>query len=260
MFGGRFPFYFDPEQEEAWEERRDWRRGRGHRGHFGAGAQEEWERWQHEHGDERGHHRHGPHSLGEYMRRRFFSPRGPIGRGGPFGPGGPFGDEGFPGGPGRGPRFFGRGDLKYALLELLQERPMHGYEMMKALQERSGGMYSASPGSVYPTLQMLEDRDFVTVSEVEGKKVYTITDAGRAFLAEAQQEQRGGPWQGFRGGPEGDWADIAAFGHELRELGPLFRHALHAARHDPQKIERLRAALAQVRAELAAIAGLSTEE
>jgi DNA-binding PadR family transcriptional regulator len=133
---------------------------------------------------------------------------------------------------------------------------MHGYEMMKALQERSGGMYSASAGSVYPTLQMLEDRDFVTISEVEGKKVYTITDAGRAFLAESQQEERGGPWRrGFRHGTESDWADVVAFGHELRELGPLFRHAIHAARHDPEKLGRLRALLAQVRAELAAIAG-----
>jgi DNA-binding PadR family transcriptional regulator len=265
MFGRRFPFYFDSEREEGWEERRDWRRGRGrgHHGHFDAGAQEEEEGWQPEHGHEWGHHRHGPGFFGGHMRRRFFSPRGPRGpKGprGPFGPGGPFGDEGFPGGPGRGPRFFGRGDLKYALLELLQERPMHGYEMMKALQERSEGMYSASPGSVYPTLQMLEDRDFVTVTEVEGKKVYTITDAGRAFLAEGQQEQRGGPWQGFRRGPEGDWADFAALGHELRELGPLFRHALHAARHDPEKLGRLRTLLAQVRAELATIAGLSSQE
>src|SRR5215217_4766175 len=89
---------------------------------------------------------------------------------------------------GRGRRFFGRGDLKFALLELLTERPMHGYEMMKELQERSGGMYTASAGSVYPTLQMLEDRDFVTVSETDGKKVYTITDAGRTFLAENQAE------------------------------------------------------------------------
>ena len=92
-----------------------------------------------------------------------------------FGPGGSFG----PGGD--GPRFFGRGDVKFALLELLQERPMHGYEMMKALEEKSGGFYSPSAGSIYPTLQMLEDRGFVTSNDVEGKKVYTITDEGRAL-------------------------------------------------------------------------------
>src|SRR6266852_3133281 len=76
---------------------------------------------------------------------------------------------------GEGGRFFGRGDVKFALLELLRERPMHGYEMMKALEEKSGGFYRPSPGSVYPTLQMLEDGGLVTSNEVEGKKVYSIT-------------------------------------------------------------------------------------
>src|SRR6266700_1836827 len=112
---------------------------------------------------------------------------------GPFGPPffwmrrgrGPFGHGPF--GPGEAHRFFGRGDLKFALLELLQERPMHGYEMMKALEEKSSGFYAPSPGSIYPTLQMLEDRAFVTAKEVEGKKVYTITDEGRAILTERQK-------------------------------------------------------------------------
>src|SRR6266516_4862688 len=86
---------------------------------------------------------------------RFFGMR----RRGPFGPGGPFGGPGGPQGPfGEGHRFFGRGDVKYALLELLRERPMHGYEMIKALEEKSGGFYTPSAGTIYPTLQMLEDR------------------------------------------------------------------------------------------------------
>src|SRR5579872_5696222 len=105
---------------------------------------------------------------------RFFAMR--RGRG-PFGFAGGFG-SGPGGGPGHGPfgagreggRFFGRGDMKFALLWLVQERPMHGYEMIKALEERSGGLYSPSPGSIYPTLQMLEEGGFVTGKEVEGKK------------------------------------------------------------------------------------------
>jgi DNA-binding PadR family transcriptional regulator len=61
---------------------------------------------------------------------------------------------------------------------------MHGYEVMRALEEESGGCYSASPGSVYPTLQMLEDQGYVVCEEKEGKKVYSITEAGQEFLKE----------------------------------------------------------------------------
>lgn len=81
-------------------------------------------------------------------------------------------------------RVFDRGDLKYMILRLLGDRPMHGYEVMRALEEGSGGCYTASPGSVYPTLQMLEDQGYVASAEEEGKRVYRITDAGRAFLEE----------------------------------------------------------------------------
>lgn len=79
-------------------------------------------------------------------------------------------------------RLFDRGDLKYVILELLRDRPMHGYEVMRALEERSRGAYTASPGSVYPVLQSLEDEGYVSSEETDGRKVYTITDAGRAFL------------------------------------------------------------------------------
>jgi len=124
------------------------------------------------------------------------------------------------GGP--GPRMFERGGLKYALLELLQERPKHGYEMMKELEERMGGFYAPSAGAIYPTLQLLEDRGWVNVETVEGKKVYTITDAGRQAVQENAQraEQRanaphdhphgphGGPDAegGPAGGPRGPWS------------------------------------------------------
>lgn len=87
-------------------------------------------------------------------------------------------------GPGFKWRFFDRGDLKYVILRLLKGKPMHGYEVMRALEEESGGWYKASAGSVYPTLQMLEDQGFVTALEEDGKKTYSITDAGRAHLDE----------------------------------------------------------------------------
>jgi DNA-binding PadR family transcriptional regulator len=79
-------------------------------------------------------------------------------------------------------RIFDRGDLKYMILELLRDRPMHGYEVMRALEETSGGAYTASPGSVYPTLQALEDDGFVSGEESDGRKVYTITGEGLEFL------------------------------------------------------------------------------
>ena len=83
-------------------------------------------------------------------------------------------------------RIFDRGDLKYMILELLRDRPMHGYEVMRSLEETSGGAYTASPGSVYPTLQALEDDGYVSSEESDGRKVYTITAEGREFLESNQ--------------------------------------------------------------------------
>ena len=77
-----------------------------------------------------------------------------------------------------------KGDLKYVVLGLLRGQPMHGYEIIRRLEEESGGVYSPSPGSVYPTLQMLEDQGYVSSQQADGKKTYRITDAGLAFLEE----------------------------------------------------------------------------
>ena len=80
---------------------------------------------------------------------------------------------------------FEQGDLKYVILRLLDEKPRHGYEVIKELEDRFGGAYSPSPGTVYPTLTMLEDLGYAQVNTDEGgRKVYSITDAGRAYLAE----------------------------------------------------------------------------
>src|SRR6058998_2826237 len=88
-------------------------------------------------------------------------------------------------GPRRGRRqWFASGDMKYVILKLLKDKPRHGYEVMKELEEQMHGCYSASPGTVYPTLQWLEDEGLVRATEVDGKKVYEITDAGTKFLEE----------------------------------------------------------------------------
>jgi DNA-binding PadR family transcriptional regulator len=91
------------------------------------------------------------------------------------------------GGPFGGGRMFDQGHLKFVILQLLDEKPRHGYEIIKEIEERFGGMYSPSPGTVYPTLTMLEDLGYARARpEESGKKIYEITDEGRAHLAENQ--------------------------------------------------------------------------
>src|SRR6267142_5159786 len=95
-----------------------------------------------------------------------------------------WGWQGFGPGFARRRNWFGSGDMKYVILKLLKDKPRHGYEVMKELKDRMHGCYSPSPGTVYPTLQWLEDEGLVVARDVEGKKVYEITDTGRAFLDE----------------------------------------------------------------------------
>jgi DNA-binding PadR family transcriptional regulator len=182
----------------------------------------------------------GPHFHAMRFERGPFRPGPPSGHGGPFG-------------PGEGARVFGRGDMKFALLGLLQERPMHGYEMIKALEERSGGFYSPSPGSIYPTLQMLEDRGCVTVQEIEGKKVYSITDAGKALLDEHNQSHAefGPPWARMRErGRRGPSPELQALLSESREVMRLFAIAGRMSFQDAQQIAKLRTVLERTRKEL----------
>jgi DNA-binding PadR family transcriptional regulator len=121
-------------------------------------------------------HGHGPHE--EW-----------LGHHGAFGPFGPPGPPGPWRGRGRGRR--GRGDVRAAILALLAERPMHGYEMIQELEARTGGVWRPSPGSVYPTLQLLEDEGLITGDEGEGRRRFTLTDAGRA---EAERQGQA-PWE-----------------------------------------------------------------
>jgi len=104
--------------------------------------------------------------------------RADWGFGGPFF-GGPWGAWA------RGPRrrpMFESGEVKFVVLRLLREKPMHGYEVIRAMEERTGGCYSPSPGTIYPTLQLLEDEGYVRVEETGGKKVYHVTPEGEAYL------------------------------------------------------------------------------
>ena len=133
---------------------------------------------------------HGPgHPLHEAWlgHHAAFGHFGPPGRP-PFPPmpPGPWGHRG----RGRGGRR-GRGDVRAAILALLAERPMHGYEMIQELEARTGGVWRPSPGSVYPTLQLLEDEGLIAGEEGEGRRRFTLTDAGRA---EAERQGQA-PWE-----------------------------------------------------------------
>ena len=108
--------------------------------------------------------------------------RGPWGGFGPWGP--PFGARG------GGPRVR-RGNVRAAILALLAERRMHGYEMIQELEARTNGLWRPSAGSIYPTLQLLEDEGLVSGKEWEGKRRFTITDAGRAKAEELERP----PWE-----------------------------------------------------------------
>jgi DNA-binding PadR family transcriptional regulator len=103
-------------------------------------------------------------------------------------------------------RFFDNGEVRLALLSLLEEGPKHGYQLMKELQERSGGAYRASAGAIYPTLQMLEDEGLIESEKKDGRRVYSLTDAGRTELARDPEAVRR-IWE--RAESWGDWAQHA---------------------------------------------------
>jgi DNA-binding PadR family transcriptional regulator len=91
-----------------------------------------------------------------------------------------------------GPRM-GRGDVRAAILALLAEKPMHGYQLIQEIEERSNGAWKPSPGSVYPTLQLLTDEGLISVEESSGRKTYSLTEAGRVLADAAADEPA--PWE-----------------------------------------------------------------
>jgi DNA-binding PadR family transcriptional regulator len=155
-----------------------------------------------------------------------------IGFGPGFGPGGP-GGFGFGFGPGRGRggrRGRGRrGDVRAAILVLLSERPMHGYEMIQEISNRSEGLWRPSPGSVYPTLQLLVDEGLIVATESEGsRKLFDLTDDGRT----AAEQIATPPWEEIAEGVDPVEVDLrVAFG----QLAAALFQAAHATTPEQQK-------------------------
>jgi DNA-binding PadR family transcriptional regulator len=136
-------------------------------------------------------HRHNQFGHNHFGERMFMHMAGKFGgRGGGFGPFGHGGRGGGRGGPGdmfRAGRMLADGDLKLITLSLLAEAPRHGYDIIKALEERTSGIYSPSPGVVYPTLTFLEEAGYAVSASEGNKKVFSITEAGRDHLADNRE-------------------------------------------------------------------------
>jgi DNA-binding PadR family transcriptional regulator len=163
--------------------------------------------------------------------RRHFGPAGPGGHGRPPGP--PFGRGpwmaplfgGMPGGPGFGRRRrASRGDVRTAALLLLAEEPRNGYQIMQELEERSEGLWRPSPGSVYPALQQLEDEQLIRSEETDGRRLYHLTDAGRAYVADRPDDQPA-PWETFADTLSDQHAETGAL---MRDVAMAFVQVLHA--------------------------------
>ncbi|MDQ0756613.1 hypothetical protein QFZ61_002600 [Arthrobacter sp. B3I4] len=107
----------------------------------------------------------------------------------------------------------GRGEVRSAILALLAERPMHGYQIIREIEERSSGSWKPSAGSVYPTLQLLADEGFIRAEESNGRKIYSLTEAGRE---EAAGSDASAPWE-VPGPAAGGFAALPKAGLELAQ-------------------------------------------
>ncbi|MFJ6417116.1 PadR family transcriptional regulator [Paeniglutamicibacter sp. NPDC091659] len=108
----------------------------------------------------------------------------------------------------------GRGEVRSAVLALLAERPMHGYQIIREIEERSGGRWKPSAGSVYPTLQLLADEGTISAEESNGRKIYSLTEAGRE---EASAAEASAPWEPAGQGSGAGFAALPKAGVELAQ-------------------------------------------
>jgi DNA-binding PadR family transcriptional regulator len=146
---------------------------------------------------------------------------------------------------------FRRGLFKYVVLQYLQEKPCHGYEIIQALSKRFHGFYIPSPGSIYPRLWKLENEGYVTYTQREGRKVYTIAEKGLRFLAENSELEkeinaRLNDWEN----PE-NIDDIRKTMHEFARLGEML--SWEVRKMSPEKLRRVRDVLSRAHSDVESI-------
>ncbi len=157
-------------------------------------------------------------------------------------------DSPFGGAKGPRGRRFDRGDVKYLLLDLLREGPRHGYDMIKEMEKRSGGFYTPSPGSVYPTLQMLEDQGLVTSTTIDGKRTYRLTDAGYTFIEERPERTDDVRERASWAEPGDEGRDtIHSVGRDAGDLARSLRDAIRSRTPDSRQINEIRDVIGETR-------------
>ncbi|WP_345761296.1 PadR family transcriptional regulator [Diaminobutyricibacter sp. McL0608] len=137
----------------------------------------------------------------------------------------------------------GRGDVRAAVLALLAEKPMHGYQIIREIEERSGGSWKPSAGSVYPTLQLLADEGLISVEESNGRKTYALTDEGREEAASAADSA---PWETTGEGPA--FNALPKAGIELAQAAAQVRRT-----GSPEQVQQAVAVLDEARRRLYSI-------
>ncbi|MFC2014588.1 PadR family transcriptional regulator [Chloroflexota bacterium] len=137
-----------------------------------------------------------------------------------------------------GGRPFQRGDFKYIILQYINDKPSYGYEIIRALQERFHSFYTPSPGSVYPTLQMLEEMGYATAIEQEGKKVYTITKEGSKFINKQKEFKERVKSQARRWWNPDNIDEINEIMSEFERLARLMKDQARTA--DTEKLGRMK--------------------
>ena len=191
------------------------------------------------------HHQHEEGHPGQEESERHHGRGGHRGEG--FGRGHFGGPQGFGGPRGRARR----GEARYILLDALRDGPKHGYEIIKSLEDRSGGQYAPSPGTVYPTMQLLEDLGLVRADQSSDRRVFHLTEAGLADL-ETHTQEIADFWARFAADPSATKPEAGFLRDEMESLVRTVREGLHGplSTGDTEVIRTVRLALERCRNEI----------
>jgi len=149
-------------------------------------------------------------------------------------------------------RWFEKGDIKYLILDLLTDKPRHGYEIIKELESRFCGFYTPSAGSVYPTLQMLEEMGLVKSKERDGKRIYEITDKGREDL-KAHKEKVDSIWDHTETWESFRMHDLNDLFEEIADLKKMVRSKMRAHGFTQEKLKKIQKIILKAKEDIVAV-------